>query len=165
MQLRVYFYTSGGAQTGSIQVGSTATPGLSFSDLPSVTATAPSNAAYALVVAAIPGGPSNGAGETLDIRHVIIEQGATAGSWFDGSVAAGAGISYAWLGTAQASSSTATYAVSPISYVKTGTGTTGWKQLAPAGGVSVSAPATDTTTAQTLVNEIRAALITHGILS
>jgi len=69
----------------------------------SVTVTAPSNAAKALVAVRVSG---TAAGEQHYVDAALLEQGTALGSYFDGSSSA-AGVTYAWTGTAHASSSTA----------------------------------------------------------
>lgn len=140
MQLRIQFYTSGAVATGALQIGETFTPGTSFGATPPMTMVTPSDAAFATITWAINAGPANASGDTLDLRHVIYEKGPVVGSFFDGSTTAANGIVYAWTGTAQASTSTATHSIRPTTYIKATAGNTGWKALVLAEEVVTDLP-------------------------
>lgn len=167
MQINVRYYDSSSVYISSAGVAigaSTATNASTFTTLASATLTSPVNAAYVYVHIGMVNSALGVLGDTFDVKHVMFEESQSSGAYIDGSLT-GTGITYAWTGTAQASTSTAEYTTRPISYVKTGTGDTGWKALAPAGGVSVPADATDPGTTMTLANALRGALLTSGIVS
>lgn len=130
VRILAQFYTSGGVATGSLSVGAYLNvSGGTFLTLPAVTLTAPADAAY-LLLRVVAGAQASIVGDTLDVRHWLIEQAAAADTYFDGS-SSGA----SWTGTADASSSTLP-STEPALYVKTGSpsvaSTSGWIALARA---------------------------------
>jgi hypothetical protein len=135
-----------------------------FTTLPTVVYTMPANAAWAYIALYYSAGTST-IGDTLDLRRVMYEETPYPGPYIDGDLSNAGGVTYGWTGAANASTSTGDTQSAPVSFVKTGSGNTGWKPIVNATSISVAAAATDPATTQALVNGIRASLITAGILS
>lgn len=109
MRLSAQYRDASNVNIGGTTFGSNTTcPAGEWTRL-SVTATSPAGAVdrVALTAAATTGGVNWSIGDTLDIDATLIEISATLGSYFDGAYVDGAGVLYAWTGTANASSSTA----------------------------------------------------------
>jgi microcystin-dependent protein len=103
------FYNSAGTYLTTVTTGSGNDTTTGWTDVRAIV-TAPANAAYARVN--VEWGGDQPPGEVHYLDAAILEQGNLPGqTYFDGSTAAGAGWTYAWTGTANASKSTATSAV------------------------------------------------------
>lgn len=109
----IAFYTSGGLPAGTVvrgvseQLDAWTTPiGIAEWHRPYVTATAPSNAAYAVVSIEVRK-VSSGAvlGDAAWFTSLLFEQAGSVLSYFDGSLPDFGNISYEWSGTANASTS------------------------------------------------------------
>lgn len=137
LQLNLQFYSAAGATVGSLVTGNplTLTPN-TWTDLAPIIAVAPATATKVIIHIwrAVSGDGSAVVGDTVDLRHVIYEtfnpdRGIF--PYFDGSNTNADGVTYAWTGTAQQSTSTRTFAGQPVAYVKTsGTDKTGWEPMA-----------------------------------
>lgn len=115
VRLTAQYQTSAAANVGSAAVGSNVVLAANTWTAVSVVG-ATSGAAVdrvVLQVQATTGGSYWASGDWLDAGAVLVETGNTAGSYFDGSYTNAAGVMYAWTGTAQASTSTAT-AYTPV---------------------------------------------------
>lgn len=95
--------------TGSQTQGAGTTVNAStFTTLAPVTATAPANTAFVRWLVGLNGTAARNINDTLDVRNVIVERSSTARGFFSGATSDTALIDYAWTGTANASTSTAT---------------------------------------------------------
>lgn len=112
--VRVHYYTSSGTE-----ISNHISPGVALVNggwtRASLTHTAPSNAYYAAVYVMYLYTSPIGATEATWVDAVMVEKGTSLGPYFDGSTS-GAGYTYAWTGTAHASSSIETSTSSTFAY-------------------------------------------------
>ena len=109
MRLIADFKNSGGTTVNTVNGFYTAVPALEWTPL-RVTGTSGALVDRVLLTANVAGGTGTQwvAGDTLDIGATMIQTGTTVRDYFDGSTPDGGGTVYAWTGTVDASTSTAT---------------------------------------------------------
>lgn len=108
VQLSVAFQTSVPATVNTVTSVNVALTANTWTQV-TVTGTSGASVTQAVLTAqAVTGGSNWANGDTFDITAVFPETGSVAGSYFDGSFVNAAGVVYAWTGTANASTSTAT---------------------------------------------------------
>jgi hypothetical protein len=78
---------------------------VAWTAIPEFVYTAPATTAYVSVQIGINGSAPRVIGDTLDFRRILLTVNATPTTYFDGDTPAGGGYTYAWTGTAKASSS------------------------------------------------------------
>lgn len=115
--LSIEWYNSAGAYLGLSAGASALEVGGAFTQA-TVTGTAPVTAAYGALVLWVQG---TTVGEIHYVDSIMVEQAATVGAYFDGATAAAGGWTYAWTGTADATTSTAVGAsnlvyIEPVTY-------------------------------------------------
>lgn len=107
--LAAQYQNSSSVNVGSLNTGTAVALTANIWALASVTATSGALVDRVVLTAqAATGGALWANGDTLDVDTLLIETAATVGAFFDGSYTDTSGIDYAWTGTADASTSTAT---------------------------------------------------------
>jgi hypothetical protein len=106
-QIQVVFYDSSSVVIGSPVNSALVTLNASTDTRVSVTAQAPGGTAYVYVHIGL-GAGTRTTSDWFEVRQVLIEQAESVGTFFDGDSTTTATLSYAWNGTADASTSTET---------------------------------------------------------
>lgn len=106
MQLNIQFRDAANAIIGSTILGNpTDTNPSTFTSLSTITAIAPAGTAFIYWGLGLAGAGTRAIGDTLDGQNVLLEKSAVALSFFSGSSPSAGDFSYAWTGTADASTS------------------------------------------------------------
>lgn len=117
VQMYVHMLTSGASVIASYGSGAVSLAANTWTQISVANITAPALTTQANVEVRNQGA-NFAVGNTYDVALELLEAAASVGTYFDGSSTSGGGVTYAWTGTANASSSTAT-TVSPPSITAT----------------------------------------------